>query len=316
MSDVLSPLLQFVLQETGANEDEWGDILNSVLLEAEQAIAGTTTKVVTNATYTLTDEEARSAILELSGTLTDNVIVEVPARSKTYFVRNATSQGSFTVSLKVASFPTLTQLAKNGNQLFVCSGVTLSSPTTGGGIPIGSVLHFGSSVCPANYLICNGAAVSRVTYADLFAAIGTTWGTGDGSTTFNLPDAADRYMRGGGGSSAVGAFLAQDIQSHTHTGSFTIADHVHSVGVTLSTDGAHAHTFTGPIPSVGGPGGAAGFFFNSGTFNTDTSGPHTHTATVSETPAGGGSVSGTVSATGGTETRPNSIVLLPIIRYA
>ena len=54
--------------------------------------------------------------------------------------------------------------------------------------PIGTISPFGGSVIPSGYFLCNGQAVSRTTYADLFAVIGTSFGTGDGSTTFNLPD--------------------------------------------------------------------------------------------------------------------------------
>ena len=55
-------------------------------------------------------------------------------------------------------------------------------------VPTGTVISSASSATPTGYLYCNGAAVSRATYADLFSAIGTTYGTGDGSTTFNLPN--------------------------------------------------------------------------------------------------------------------------------
>lgn len=58
---------------------------------------------------------------------------------------------------------------------------------TGDTLPIGSVVEFASDNIPDNWLLCNGQAVSRTDYAELFAAIGTTWGTGDGSTTFNVP---------------------------------------------------------------------------------------------------------------------------------
>ena len=56
---------------------------------------------------------------------------------------------------------------------------------------------------PTGYLICNGSAISRTTYAALFDAIGTTWGTGDGSTTFNLPNLIDRVAWG---ASTVGTY--------------------------------------------------------------------------------------------------------------
>src|SRR5258708_23166136 len=60
-------------------------------------------------------------------------------------------------------------------------------------MPIGSMIAFGGTSAPSGgWLICNGAAVSRVTYAALFTAIGTAYGNGDGSTTFNLPDMPGR----------------------------------------------------------------------------------------------------------------------------
>lgn len=64
------------------------------------------------------------------------------------------------------------------------------------GVPAGSVFWFGKSTAPTGYLKANGAAVSRTTYADLFTAIGTTFGTGNGSTTFNLPDLRGQFLRG------------------------------------------------------------------------------------------------------------------------
>ncbi len=63
-------------------------------------------------------------------------------------------------------------------------------------MPSGAVLYFAMSSVPEGWLKANGAAVSRTTYAALFAAIGTTFGTGDGSTTFNLPDLRGEFMRG------------------------------------------------------------------------------------------------------------------------
>lgn len=62
-------------------------------------------------------------------------------------------------------------------------------------VPAGAVAHFAMSSPPAGWLKANGAAISRVTYAALFAAIGTAYGTGDGSTTFNLPDLRGEFLR-------------------------------------------------------------------------------------------------------------------------
>jgi microcystin-dependent protein len=65
-------------------------------------------------------------------------------------------------------------------------------------VPSGVIWPYGGSSAPTGFLMCNGTAVSRTTYADLFAAIGTTYGVGDGSTTFNLPNAQGRVPVGAG----------------------------------------------------------------------------------------------------------------------
>lgn len=62
--------------------------------------------------------------------------------------------------------------------------------------PIGSVIQAQITSAPSGYLYCDGSAVSRTTYANLFAAIGTAHGNGDGSTTFHLPDLRGRFLRG------------------------------------------------------------------------------------------------------------------------
>ena len=60
----------------------------------------------------------------------------------------------------------------------------------------GEIKWFAFNTAPDGYLVCNGASVSRETYADLFAKIGTTFGEGDGSTTFDLPDLIDKFAQG------------------------------------------------------------------------------------------------------------------------
>jgi microcystin-dependent protein len=67
---------------------------------------------------------------------------------------------------------------------------------TGQLVPVGTVLDYAGTTEPTGYLFCYGQAVSRTTYADLFTAIGTTYGVGDGSTTFNLPDLRGRVIAG------------------------------------------------------------------------------------------------------------------------
>lgn len=69
----------------------------------------------------------------------------------------------------------------------------------GESIPVGSIIPYGNSVVPETYLLCNGQAVSRTDYPELFAIIGTSFGFGDGSTTFNVPDYRDKFILGAGG---------------------------------------------------------------------------------------------------------------------
>lgn len=64
------------------------------------------------------------------------------------------------------------------------------------GVPVGAIIGFPFETPPDGYLPCNGAEVSRTVYADLFAVIGTTFGDGDGVTTFNLPDLRGEFIRG------------------------------------------------------------------------------------------------------------------------
>ncbi len=77
------------------------------------------------------------------------------------------------------------------------------SGSPGSSLPSGVVLPFGGTAAPTGFLIADGSAVSRTTYAALFAVIGTAFGAGDGSTTFNLPDMRGRFMRGVDGSAGL-----------------------------------------------------------------------------------------------------------------
>ena len=82
------------------------------------------------------------------------------------------------------------------------------------GAAVGSISLFAGATLPEGYLLCDGAALSREVYAELFDAIGTAWGDGDGSTTFNLPDLTDKTAWGGD-SSAVGNYKAAGLPGIT-----------------------------------------------------------------------------------------------------
>lgn len=82
-------------------------------------------------------------------------------------------------------------------------------------VHVGVIIPFAGTSVPTGYLLCNGAAVSRTNYANLFAAIGTLYGAGDGSTTFNLPDARDRVLQGASGKHSVGSYIAAGLPNIT-----------------------------------------------------------------------------------------------------
>lgn len=95
-------------------------------------------------------------------------------------------------------------------------------------IPIGTTIEFNASSVPSNYLVEDGSAISRTTYAALFAVIGTTWGAGNGTTTFNIPDSRRKTAIGSGGTgtgvigntvgSTGGVEASSEIANHVHNG--------------------------------------------------------------------------------------------------
>lgn len=89
-------------------------------------------------------------------------------------------------------------------------------------IPPGTMMAYGGKSIPDGWLLCNGATISRTTYAKLFAAIGTAWGAGDGSTTFKLPNADGRVMQGVTDASKVGQYLEAGLPNIT--GEFASSD--------------------------------------------------------------------------------------------
>lgn len=128
-------------------------------------------------------------------------------------------------------------------------GALVKEAAEGGGVPIGTILPYAGSTAPEGTLVCNGAEVSRTTYAELFAAIGTTWGAGDEETTFNVPDLRGYFIRGVGGNSAELAVEQEDaIQNITG-----------SIFYTYCNSGQVSGAFSSTILSEGGVGGSSGW---------------------------------------------------------
>lgn len=118
-------------------------------------------------------------------------------------------------------------------------------------VPSGSLMMWPTASAPTGYLLCNGSAVSRTTYAALFAVLGTAFGVGDNSTTFNLPNYTNRVPVGAGGLYAVaatGGSKDATVVSHTHTATVTDPGHNHQISSSGYSGGA---SFGGPTSGTG-----------------------------------------------------------------
>ena len=145
-------------------------------------------------------------------------------------------------------------------------------------LPAGAIMAFAMNGAPTGWLGANGSVVSRTTYANLFTAIGTTYGAGDGSTTFQLPDLRGYFVRGVGVAGQNGA-----------NGDGTVSD---TFGVKQADEiKSHNHSYFSafyPYSSLAVGGGANQYFF--------------------------ANQENTTGATGGTETRPKNIAMLYCIK--
>ena len=146
-------------------------------------------------------------------------------------------------------------------------------------VPSGTVIHVAMQTAPTGYLKADGAAVSRTTYAALFAAIGAVFGEGDGSTTFNLPDLRGEFVRGWDDARGVdidrvfGSAQDDEIESHSHAAYVqTSGDYQYDIRVLYPNNG------------MAGSKGSSGFRSN------------------------------VIQNTGGAETRPRNIALLACIK--
>ena len=167
-----------------------------------------------------------------------------------------------------------------------------------GGVPAGTVLAYASSTVPTGFLECNGANISRSTYAQLYSALGTTWGSGDGSSTFGLPDLRGEFIRGWDNSRGIDSgrsfATSQSDQNESHT---------HSV-----TDPNHSHTQRG-LALSGGSGSVAITLGSGQSYQIGYSGQQSTVTT------GTSSTGISLGTSGGTEARPRNVSLMYIIKF-
>jgi microcystin-dependent protein len=198
------------------------------------------------------------------------------------------SFGTFTAAGGVAYATDTSTLAATAagtsGQVLQSNGASAPSWTTLAGIPAGAVATFAMNAAPTGWLKANGAAVSRTTYATLFTAIGTTFGVGDGSTTFNVPDLRGEFIRGWDD--------ARGIDSGRVFGSSQ-----------LDQFQGHGHTLTGRQHAAGT--GTANEFADTGAAEV-----YSNTTSVQDPVARSNGTPRT-----GNETRPRSIALLACIKY-
>jgi microcystin-dependent protein len=177
-------------------------------------------------------------------------------------------------------------------------------------------IYAGATSPNSDWLICNGSAVSRSTYAALYTAIGTTFGTGDGSTTFNIPDMRGRMPIGVGTGSGLSArTLAQtsgaesqtiasgNLPTHTHT----LSAHTHTVDIGSTSGSTDAnlttHNHTIPRATIGNAGTNRLVLSASPTDNSLTTGTtnvsHTHIPTIDPAATASGTPSSDTTGNGG-----------------
>jgi microcystin-dependent protein len=205
--------------------------------------AGTTTgtalNVITDTTGAMAIQTSGTTAISISAAQAVTLTNPLPIGSG----GTGSTTGTGTGTPVFATSPTLTgtplaptaAAGTNTTQIATTAFVTQNAVLTG------ALLMWPTAAAPSGYLLCDGTAVSRTTYASLFAIVGSTFGAGDGSTTFNLPNYVNRMPIGVGSTAALAATGGSKdavVVSHTHTASST----------TTATDSGHYHTgsFMGP----------------------------------------------------------------------
>lgn len=200
-------------------------------------------------------------------------------------------------------------MSYGSSQLSVASGgiavAQLAAAVAAALCPAGVVLPYGGTSAPTGWLLCDGSAVSRSTYATLFSAIGVAFGSGNGTTTFNVPDTRGRFIRGLQGAASAGASNGREDATDVaaRVASASGGNTGNNVG-SLQYNDAKAHTHTWNMGT--GYGATAGSFFATGLGQGDAG----SVGTVTTTSSGGSGLTGA----SGAESRPANLAFNHIIK--
>lgn len=242
---------------------------------------------------TVTSVTGTSPISVATGTTTPVISLStVPVTKGGTGTTSAPTQGGVIYASSTSAYSSTA--AGTSGQVLTSNGTSAPTWTTVA-TPPGVIHQYAGSSAPSGYLLCEGQAVSRVTYAALFAIIGTTYGAGDGSTTFNLPNLTGKVPVGLNSSDA--SFDARGETGGEKTHSITTAEmpaHTHSVdppSTTTSSDGSHTHSYTDYYNSSEASDDANDRIVGSDATTyanrtTGSSGSHTHTLNIASFTSG------------------------------
>lgn len=186
-----------------------------------------------------------------------------------------------------------------------------SGNTAPSSVPTGAVFHFAMLNAPDGYLVCDGSDVSREDYEDLFTAIGTTFGAGNGVTTFNLPDLAGEFIRGHNASADTGPDAGRTfgtrqvdaVSEHNHW--FSVSSYASAQGG--ATDGPGTFYADQTATSLMSYGDT----YSPGNFMASSSSNGKANFRIDRIKS---TISGSETVTDGPETRPTNVALLPCIK--
>ena len=154
------------------------------------------------------------------------------------------------------------------------------------GVPVGTILAHAANTPPSGFLECNGSNISRSTYATLFSTISTTFGVGDGSSTFALPDLRGQFIRGWANTGSTdasrvfGSTQTDQNKNHTHTtDSTTLTGNIRKISEGFLAGGSAGGVFT---KTSDGNNSITGSSSTSPVGGVDFDGTHTHTISSSE----------------------------------